>query len=165
MATMNLRGMNVDALLSLRAAIDKKLGEMRSELEQQLSRLGLESNSGGHARGARLGIRSALCDERAQGGAEVPRTRRRNLGGPRRSTAMAHGARQGRPQDRRVCHQQIDRRAQRICSEEIPPQAQINSCRIAPLDANSTSSRAALSYNSDWSDRRGESVARLYRAR
>lgn len=63
MATMNLRGMDVDALLSLRAAIDKKLGEKRSELEQQLSRLGLESNSGGHARAARgwgSGRRSAM---------------------------------------------------------------------------------------------------------
>ena len=63
MATMNLRGMGVDALLSLRAEIDKKLGEKRSELEQQLSRLGLESNSGGHARAARgwgSGRRSAM---------------------------------------------------------------------------------------------------------
>jgi DNA-binding protein H-NS len=63
MATMNLRGMDVDALLSLRAEIDKKLGEKRSELEQQLSRLGLESNSGGHARAARgwgSGRRSAM---------------------------------------------------------------------------------------------------------
>jgi hypothetical protein len=39
MATMNLRGMDVDALLSLRAEIDKKLSEKRGELEQQLSRL------------------------------------------------------------------------------------------------------------------------------
>ena len=63
MATMNLRGMGVDALLSLRAEIDKKLGEKRSELEQQLSRLGLESNSGGQARAARgwgSGRRSAM---------------------------------------------------------------------------------------------------------
>ena len=44
MATVNLRGMGVDALLSLRAEIDKKLGEKRSELEQQLSRLGVESD-------------------------------------------------------------------------------------------------------------------------
>src|SRR3954447_5138175 len=64
MATMNLRGMGVDALLSLRAEIDKKLGEKRSELEQQLSRLGLESNSCAHARGTRgwgaTGRRSAM---------------------------------------------------------------------------------------------------------
>lgn len=36
MATVNLRGMGVDALLSLRAEIDKKLGEKRSELELSL---------------------------------------------------------------------------------------------------------------------------------
>lgn len=63
MATMNLRGMDVDALLSLRAEIDKKLSEKRGELEQQLSRLGLENNSGGHARAARgwgSGRRSAM---------------------------------------------------------------------------------------------------------
>ena len=60
MATMNLRGMGVDALLSLRAEIDKKLGEKRSELEQQLSRLGVESD-GGQARGAAgSGRRSAM---------------------------------------------------------------------------------------------------------
>jgi DNA-binding protein H-NS len=44
MAGLNLRGMDVDALLSLRADIDKRLGQKRSELEQQLSRLGTESN-------------------------------------------------------------------------------------------------------------------------
>src|SRR5258705_6622699 len=60
MATMNLRGMDVDALLSLRAEIDNELSEKRSELEQQLSRLGLESNSGGHARAAR-GWGSGRC--------------------------------------------------------------------------------------------------------
>ena len=61
MATMNLRGMGVDALLSLRAEIDKKLGEKRSELEQQLSRLGVESE-GGQARGRGWGSgrRSAM---------------------------------------------------------------------------------------------------------
>ena len=58
MATMNLRGMGVDALLSLRAEIDKKLGEKRSELEQQLSRLGVESD--GVAAGAAGGPVGAL---------------------------------------------------------------------------------------------------------
>ena len=57
MATVNLRGMGVDALLSLRAEIDKKLGEKRSELEQQLSRLGVESDGG---RGWGSGRRSAM---------------------------------------------------------------------------------------------------------
>jgi len=61
MATMNLRGMGVDALLSLRAEIDKKLGEKRSELEQQLSRLGVDSDGeGARGRGWGSGRRSAM---------------------------------------------------------------------------------------------------------
>jgi DNA-binding protein H-NS len=53
--------MDVDALLALRAEIDKRLGQKRSELEQQLSRLGLESSAGGHARGwGSAGRRSAM---------------------------------------------------------------------------------------------------------
>jgi len=43
MAAINLKGMDVDALLALRADIDKRLGQKRSELEKQLSRLGAES--------------------------------------------------------------------------------------------------------------------------
>jgi DNA-binding protein H-NS len=50
MPGLNLRSMDVDALLSLRADIDKRLSQKRSELEQQLSRLGSEGN--GHARRA-----------------------------------------------------------------------------------------------------------------
>lgn len=64
MAAMNLKSMGVDALLSLRADIDKKLGEKRTELEKQLSRLGLESTVGGHSRNGRRrgksGRRSAM---------------------------------------------------------------------------------------------------------
>jgi len=41
---MNLKTMDVEALLSLRADIDKRLGQKRNELEQQLSRLGSETN-------------------------------------------------------------------------------------------------------------------------
>ncbi len=47
MPAMNLKAMDVDALLALRADIDKRLGQKRSELEKQLSRLGAESNSHG----------------------------------------------------------------------------------------------------------------------
>jgi DNA-binding protein H-NS len=47
MPALNLKSMDVDALLSLRADIDKKLHQKRSELEQQLSRLGLGSVDGG----------------------------------------------------------------------------------------------------------------------
>jgi DNA-binding protein H-NS len=52
MPGLNLRSMDVDALLSLRADIDKRLGQKRSELEQQLSRLGNESNGVGRPRRA-----------------------------------------------------------------------------------------------------------------
>jgi DNA-binding protein H-NS len=61
MPAMNLKSMDVDALLSLRADIDKKLGQKRSELEQQLSRLG--SESAGNVRTVRAwgsGRRSAM---------------------------------------------------------------------------------------------------------
>src|SRR3989442_11385355 len=60
MAAINLKGMDVDALLALRADIDKRLSQKRSELEKQLSRLGAES--GGAARNSRTGVgrRSAL---------------------------------------------------------------------------------------------------------
>ena len=60
MATINLKGMDVDALLALRADIDKRLRQKRSELEKQLSRLSTES---GHAAGnsrTAFGRRSAL---------------------------------------------------------------------------------------------------------
>ena len=44
MPAINLRNMDIDALLALRADIDKRLGQRRAELEQQLSRLGSGSN-------------------------------------------------------------------------------------------------------------------------
>jgi DNA-binding protein H-NS len=49
MPATNLKSMDVEALLSLRADIDKRLGQKRSELEQQLSRLGSESSGSGRA--------------------------------------------------------------------------------------------------------------------
>lgn len=61
MPARSLKGMDVDALLSLRAAIDKRLDEKRGELEKQLSRLGIESNGRGLALpGAGRGRRSAM---------------------------------------------------------------------------------------------------------
>jgi DNA-binding protein H-NS len=61
MPAINLRGMDVDALLSLRTEIDKRLSEKRNELEKQLSRLGAESGGLGPARTARgWGRRSAM---------------------------------------------------------------------------------------------------------
>ena len=37
---VNLKGMNVEALMSLRDQVDKRLQECRSELEKQLAALG-----------------------------------------------------------------------------------------------------------------------------
>jgi DNA-binding protein H-NS len=65
MRAVNLKGMDVDALLSLRADIDRRLGQKRSELQKQLSRLGAESDGAyGNSRSARgwgfSGRRSAM---------------------------------------------------------------------------------------------------------
>jgi DNA-binding protein H-NS len=60
MAAINLKGMDVDALLALRADIDKRLGQKRSELEKQLSRLGAESGRAAGNFRTGLGRRSAL---------------------------------------------------------------------------------------------------------
>jgi DNA-binding protein H-NS len=59
MPTTNLKGLNVEGLLSLRADIDKRLTQMRGELEQQLSRLGVESNGARRPRGAWGGRRTS----------------------------------------------------------------------------------------------------------
>jgi DNA-binding protein H-NS len=48
MPATNLKGLDVEGLLSLRADIDKRLAQKRSELEDQLSRL---SNGVGRPRG------------------------------------------------------------------------------------------------------------------
>ena len=60
MPARSLKGMDVDALLSLRTEIDKKLEEKRGELEKQLSRLGIESNGRLALSGAGRGRRSAM---------------------------------------------------------------------------------------------------------
>jgi len=60
MAAINLKGMDVDALLALRADIDKRLSQKRSELEKQLSRLGAESGRAAGNFRTGLGRRSAL---------------------------------------------------------------------------------------------------------
>ncbi len=60
MAAINLKGMDVDALLALRADIDKRLSQKRSELEKQLSRLGAESGQAAGISRAVFGHRSAL---------------------------------------------------------------------------------------------------------
>jgi DNA-binding protein H-NS len=50
MPALNLKSMDVDALLSLRAEVDRRLQQKRGELEAQLSRLGADANG---ARGRR----------------------------------------------------------------------------------------------------------------
>jgi DNA-binding protein H-NS len=60
MPARSLKGMDVDALLSLRTEIDKKLEEKRGELEKQLSRLGIESNGRLALSGGGRGRRSAM---------------------------------------------------------------------------------------------------------
>lgn len=54
MAGLSIKNLDVDALLTLRADIDKRLTEKRRELETQLSRLAAE---GGRAR--RVGAKAA----------------------------------------------------------------------------------------------------------
>src|SRR5262249_35071566 len=100
MAAVNLKGMDVDALLALRADIDKRLSQKRSELEKQLSRLSAES---GHApgisrtvfgRGSALKGRKVAPKYRGPGG--------ETWAGRGDSAAVARGAYQTRPQARRV---------------------------------------------------------------
>jgi len=45
MAAVNIKGMDIDALLALRSQIEGRLADKRQELEKQLSRLG--GSSGG----------------------------------------------------------------------------------------------------------------------
>ena len=51
MSKPNLPGMNVEALLSLRDQVDKRLLELRSELEKQLATLGGAKSMKGRASG------------------------------------------------------------------------------------------------------------------
>ena len=50
----NLSGMNVEALMSLRDQVDKRLVELRSELEKQLAALGGAKSMKGKASGKSL---------------------------------------------------------------------------------------------------------------
>ena len=51
MPSLNLNGMNVQALLSLRDQVDKRLVDLRSELEKQLAALGGAKSMKGKASG------------------------------------------------------------------------------------------------------------------
>jgi DNA-binding protein H-NS len=50
----NLKGMNVEALLSLRDQVDKRLQDLRPELEKQLAALGGANSMKGKASGKSL---------------------------------------------------------------------------------------------------------------
>jgi DNA-binding protein H-NS len=54
MPSQSLKGMNVEALLSLRDQVDKRLVELRSELEKQLAALGGAKSMKGKASGKSL---------------------------------------------------------------------------------------------------------------
>jgi DNA-binding protein H-NS len=54
MAAVNIKGMDVDALLALRSQIEARLADKRHELEKQLSRLGGSASSGRGGRGSSL---------------------------------------------------------------------------------------------------------------
>jgi DNA-binding protein H-NS len=54
MPSLNLNGMNVEALMSLRDQVDKRLVECRSELEKQLAALGGAKSMKGKASGKSL---------------------------------------------------------------------------------------------------------------
>jgi len=54
MPSLNLNGMNVQALMSLRDQVDKRLLECRSELEKQLAALGGANSMKGKASGKSL---------------------------------------------------------------------------------------------------------------
>ena len=51
MPSLNLKGMNIEALMSLRNQVDKRLLECRSELEKQLAALGGAKSMKGKASG------------------------------------------------------------------------------------------------------------------
>lgn len=67
MAALNLKSMNVDALLSLRTQIDQQLAQRRTQLEKELSRLGAMSSKA--ARGSAI---SANGRSHPLKGAKVP---------------------------------------------------------------------------------------------
>jgi DNA-binding protein H-NS len=76
--------MDIDALLSLRSDVDKRLAQKRSELEQQLSRLRDEGRAGSGLGEARYGRRTSSM----KGRKVAPKYR-----GPRGETWAGRGAR------------------------------------------------------------------------
>lgn len=86
MASINIKGLDVDGLLTLRGEIDKRLTEKRRDLEKQLSLLGMEerrARGAGNAKAAGPGRRAS-----AMKGRKVPPKYR----GPEGETWAGRGA-------------------------------------------------------------------------
>lgn len=88
MAGFNLKGLDVDALLTLRADIDKRLVEKRRDLEKQLSRLEPENGRSRAGANARLAERPGGRRASAMKGRKVPAKYR----GPGGETWAGRGA-------------------------------------------------------------------------
>ena len=71
MAGINIKSLDVDALLSLRDDIDKRLTEKRRDLEKQLSRLASDAGRGARAI-AKLGLAGGARRISAMKGRKVP---------------------------------------------------------------------------------------------
>ena len=71
MAGINIKSLDVDALLTLRDDIDKRLSEKRRDLEKQLSRLASDSGRGIRAI-AKLGLTRGGRRTSAMKGRKVP---------------------------------------------------------------------------------------------
>ena len=75
MAAINIKSLDVDALLTLRGEIDKRLSDKRRDLEKQLSRLAAESQSNGRGAGVsvpRVTVRTDGRRTSAMRGRKVP---------------------------------------------------------------------------------------------
>ena len=71
MAGINIKSLDVDALLSLRDDIDRRLTEKRRDLEKQLSRLASDAGRGVRAI-AKLGLAGGTRRTSAMKGRKVP---------------------------------------------------------------------------------------------
>ena len=85
MPAMNLKSMDIYALLSLRADVDKRLAQKRGELEKQLSQLG---DGAAHTDRGRAGARTGRRTSVMKGRKVAPKFR-----GPGGETWAGRGAR------------------------------------------------------------------------
>src|SRR5262249_20456257 len=123
MAAINLKGMDVDALLALRTDIDKRLSQKRSELEKQLSRLRAESGQAAGIPRAVFGRRSALKGRKVAPTYRWRRGRRR--GGRRPWPGMPPALHQAGRNAGGVRNRQGAGRRQGPDGKESPPQEKV----------------------------------------